>query len=453
MSSEKPQSISSLITEFLDQPPSCLEFCPQDPDYFVIGTYLLHEEKPEQQQSGRENASSTSTVKQTKTGTLQLWHLNATTPQLQEKQVVTLSHAVFDLHFHPRQSTLLGIAGSDGTVSLYSISCSHHDSSNYPHIQHIWTRSVHDEDPGSIPSLYLTWFPKSWFPTTSSYPDGFAVTFADGRTSVFSTPLPAAAAQQGKERNGEGGQHDIAKGNGLDLIETQFEAPNGVAIEAWFVALASYTEEEAATDDSSIKSSSFIFTGDDFGSLNIRKFCAPDEEGDDGTSSDLSLEDCMISDTSDRARHHTAGVTAILPLPIMNMVANAPILLTGSYDEYIRVYHANSRRGTVLAESRLGGGVWRLQVIDTEEADAGEINFLVLASCMHAGTRVVKVTWKRRQATEIGDWDIQVLAQFTEHESMNYASGFWKGNRSTSDMVCVSTSFYDKRLCLWKLQL
>jgi diphthine methyl ester acylhydrolase len=289
--------------------------------------------------------------------------------------------------------------------------------------------------------------------------DGFAVTFSDGRTSVFSTPaLPAQQGERGKE---EEEQYDIAKGNGLDLIETQFEPRDGVAIEAWFVALATYREEQAG--DSSKKLSSFIFTGDDFGSLNTRKFCAPDEEEDDDdqTSTGISLEECMISDTSDRARHHTAGVTAILPLPIEGMVENEPILLTGSYDEYIRVYHANSRKGAILAEQRLGGGVWRLEVVNTEatigeEADAesaGGINFLVLASCMHAGTRVVKVTWKRKHATEVGEWDIQVLAQFTEHESMNYASGVWKGNKSASELVCVSSSFYDKRLCLWKLQI
>ncbi|KAI5278618.1 hypothetical protein KEM52_004644, partial [Ascosphaera acerosa] len=66
-----------------------------------------------------------------------------------------------------------------------------------------------------------------------------------------------------------------------------------------------------------------------------------------------------------------------------------------------------------------------------------------------------------------------VLAEFTEHESMNYASGVWVGapgsagagagsreaeeesrSRSRSRTVtCVSSSFYDKRLCLWKARV
>lgn len=66
------QSPSSLATQILNQPPSCLEFCPDDPDYFIIGTYLLHEDKDDE--SAR--------IKQIKTGSLQLWHLDAADHEL-----------------------------------------------------------------------------------------------------------------------------------------------------------------------------------------------------------------------------------------------------------------------------------------------------------------------------------------------------------------------------------
>lgn len=33
--------ISPLQTLVLDLPPSCVEFCPAHPDYFIIGTYNL----------------------------------------------------------------------------------------------------------------------------------------------------------------------------------------------------------------------------------------------------------------------------------------------------------------------------------------------------------------------------------------------------------------------------
>ena len=55
----------SLVTVFLDQPPSCLEFYPTAPDYFVVGTYLLSETTQDE----------SSTPRQTKTGTLKLFRL------------------------------------------------------------------------------------------------------------------------------------------------------------------------------------------------------------------------------------------------------------------------------------------------------------------------------------------------------------------------------------------
>jgi diphthamide biosynthesis protein 7 len=61
----------SRTTVFLDQPPSCLEFCPEIRDHFVVGTYLLSETKNE---SGE--------TQQTKTGSLQLWKLDPNTNAL-----------------------------------------------------------------------------------------------------------------------------------------------------------------------------------------------------------------------------------------------------------------------------------------------------------------------------------------------------------------------------------
>ncbi|KAJ6157781.1 hypothetical protein N7470_005373 [Penicillium chermesinum] len=126
------------------------------------------------------------------------------------------------------------------------------------------------------------------------------------------------------------------------------------------------------------------------------------------------------------------------------------------------VYHA-SRRGEVLVEQGLGGGVWRLQILESKERQldselAIERSFLVLASCMHAGTRIVRVTQTQQDGSS--EWDIRVLAEFTEHESMNYASDVWKGVKSepaeggsSSDLLCVSSSFYDRRLCVWRVDL
>ena len=42
------QSVQHLQSLILDLPPSCVEFCPRDPQYAVVGTYNL--EKPDEEQ-------------------------------------------------------------------------------------------------------------------------------------------------------------------------------------------------------------------------------------------------------------------------------------------------------------------------------------------------------------------------------------------------------------------
>lgn len=82
---------------------------------------------------------------------------------------------------------------------------------------------------------------------------------------------------------------------------------------------------------------------------------------DSGSDGDASISSTTL--WSDR-KTHEAGVTAILPL------AN-DLLITGSYDDNIRLISAPLvGRKQVLAELNLGGGVWRLRMLD----DGGAAN-------------------------------------------------------------------------------
>lgn len=297
-------------------------------------------------------------------------------------------------------------------------------------IKQLWTKQVHEDD--TIPALFLAWAPQKWLPLSKT--NGFAVTFSDSRTAVFGTDSNLEEEEKFTELG-------------------SFQARQ--MIEVWFVALAAMPEPQNAEQNRD--TIPFMFTGDDFGSLHTRRFEKHTAERQDDDEPLLPL----LLDHDDRARHHTAGVTAVLPLPL-SLVDDAPILLTGSYDESLRVYHA-TRRGEVLAEHELGGGVWRLQLLDSttlpesEGSETEERRFLVLASCMHAGTRIVRVTQKGLEETS--EWSIEVLAEFTEHESMNYASDVWKGSvegKSSEmsrphELVFVSSSFYDRRLCVWRV--
>lgn len=87
---------------------------------------------------------------------------------------------------------------------------------------------------------------------------------------------------------------------------------------------------------------------------------------------------------------------------------------------------------------------------------------IILASCMHAGSRMVRLS--RSADDEDGDssssssssssskWSFEVLGMFEEHESMNYGSDVQPGGVSNVKTI-VSTSFYDKLLCVWRFDV
>jgi len=95
-----------------------------------------------------------------------------------------------------------------------------------------------------------------------------------------------------------------------------------------------------------------------------------------------------------------------------------PILLTGGYDGYVRVYapfwslppggSPELARGKTLTELEIGGGVWKVKLMGFKTVRHGpgdiSLRYRVLASCMHAGARVLDVTYNSRIA-----WTITVL--------------------------------------------
>ncbi|OQO29238.1 hypothetical protein B0A51_05452 [Rachicladosporium sp. CCFEE 5018] len=174
---------------------------------------------------------------------------------------------------------------------------------------------------------------------------------------------------------------------------------------------------------------------------------------------------------SDR-RAHGAGVTALLPIADAE---GRELVVTGSYDDHIRLLSTTGKgRREVLAELDLGGGVWRLELIKSSHerdektrgtgvSDGLAHTYTILASCMHAGTRVVVLSQKRSEI-DTPQWEFQVQAQFTEHKSMNYGSAVQPLQPSldpgdsvvgpaAGEQTIVSTSFYDKLLCLWNVDV
>lgn len=85
---------------------------------------------------------------------------------------------------------------------------------------------------------------------------------------------------------------------------------------------------------------------------------------------------------------------------------------------------------------------------------------------MHAGTRIVQVIHeekKKKKKDDDDEWKFHVLAKFEEHESMNYGSDVQpelkkkkkkkEKKKEKEKKKIVSTSFYDRRLCLWTVEI
>ena len=162
------------------------------------------------------------------------------------------------------------------------------------------------------------------------------------------------------------------------------------------------------------------------------------------------LSDEVSLSRSCDVKTHGAGITAILP--VATGISDEEILLTGSYDEYLRILMplGIGKRSKVLAEKQLGGGVWRLKLLGANQSvEDGGLEVKVLASCMHTGTRVVGIKRSKEQ-----EWVIKILACFEENESMNYASdmGVERSSDGVRRTTYVSTSFYDRKLCIWKIK-
>ncbi|KAF2196176.1 hypothetical protein GQ43DRAFT_405650 [Delitschia confertaspora ATCC 74209] len=411
-------TVPSTKSMILDLPPSCVEFWPLNPQYAVIGTYNLQKEEANAEPGEGPEADELSEVAEEKksqhrNGSLILVEVNG--DEVNIIQTLATPSAILDLHFCPSHSlpSHFGVATSTGSLVLYKLTSSNSSpiisklssNSSKPQIAHVKTLQWFPSD------LLVTAF--SWHPTEPIA----AMTLTDGSVMLGHTEHPLHAKQVA--------QHDL---------------------EAWTLAIR--------PEDSNVS----ILSGGDDSALISTSLPSPlafsDNEEDIAALSPLS--------TWKNKKIHQAGVTAILPLS--NLVQDQNLILTGSYDDHIRLLSAPFLgRPTVLAEANLGGGVWRLKLLNPAPATApvsldGEgygVIAVVLASCMHAGARIVKLI---REKGEGGDaWGFEVVACFEEHRSMNYGSdvqpvgnGKEVGRSGEESRTFLTTSFYDRLCCLWR---
>ncbi|KAL5118018.1 hypothetical protein ACEQ8H_004002 [Pleosporales sp. CAS-2024a] len=369
----------------------------------VIGTYNLEKaQEQERDQDEDEDASPGPAQPQSRNGSLVLLRIDDT--KIDILQNLSTPSAILDVHFLPRHvpSGNFGTANSNGSFSLYELTG---DEKQRP------TTMVHIKT--------IQYFAENVLVTSFAWhPERFMVgmTGSDGRVCLGVI---------------DGGGDE--EGNVLPVGKH--------SVEAWTLAFSRDAES--------------VLSGGDDSALRMMDLSEEQEQQDHegsgrGRVHQKTARYWPWMDT----RIHGAGVTAILPLHRDNA---SSLIVTGSYDDRIRllgVEPTGQRR--VLADANLGGGVWRIKLleqrprlpanhgVDKWRAEPPPTEVLLLVSCMHAGAKVVKMKKE-------GDvWAFEVLAKMEEHQSMNYGSDAQSFVNRQGKRTFLSTSFYDRLLCLWR---
>ncbi|KAL8651185.1 MAG: hypothetical protein Q9210_003401 [Variospora velana] len=297
-------------------------------------------------------------------------------------------YAVLDLQFRNDKPESFAVASSAGDVHLYSFQCTIRACVTLEH-----TIRVAPSSDTLVLSLKWLWNANM-----------MAITMSNGDVAIVDT----------------------------EHLKIRHTLPRAHSLEAWVAAWSPLREKLVAYSG-----------GDD--SVLCRHDCSNRQD-----SSVPRNHADFVQDT----KLHGAGVTAILPLCVDH--DESEFLVTGSYDEYVRVLKITPglKRAKLLLEQRMDGGVWQLRLLNYSQppiTETGKACHWVLASCMHAGCRVLKI-FEPPHRDE--NWSLEVVGKFEAHESMNYASDAQQDPqvRDVKDLTFISTSFYDKKLCVWRLE-
>lgn len=229
-------------------------------------------------------------------------------------QTVPLDSAVLDIEWTPHHSklgSLLCVATSTGSLEFFSF------DDAVGKLEQTSSKQISEKE---TLVLDLLWHPAKV--------DVIAVTLSDGSVSICQSD-------------------DSSEPWSSSSQITTSELTNH-SLEPWTLAFSPDTSR--------------LFSGGDDAVLQCMQISHDSEApaGDFDPSSATTL-------WSDR-KTHEAGVTAILPL------AN-DLLITGSYDDHIRLIAVPLvGRRQVLAELNLGGGVWRLRMLDDGTVSSGADN-------------------------------------------------------------------------------
>ncbi|XP_028174453.1 diphthine methyltransferase [Ostrinia furnacalis] len=131
---------------------------------------------------------------------------------------------------------------------------------------------------------------------------------------------------------------------------------------------------------------------------------------------DIRVSDAAVATN----KSHEAGVTCVRKHTDMEYQ-----LLTGSYDQIVRLWDTRALKRSVT-EKHVGGGIWRLKW-HPYRPDT------ILAACMYGGFRTLQV---------IDEVSLSIACEYKEHESIAYGAD-WMFDENSLVATC---SFYDCKL-------
>lgn len=146
-----------------------------------------------------------------------------------------------------------------------------------------------------------------------------------------------------------------------------------------------------------------------------------------GDDSFLHIYDIRATEAQQivKNRSHIAGITSLLSF-------SEHCLISGSYDEQLRIFDTRSWRQP-LAELKLYGGIWRIK---PSKCDRN----LLLCACMYKNFSLCRLS------NELDN--VCLVDEYLKHESICYGAD-WSPNRlCTGGQIMITCSFYDKKLCI-----
>ncbi|KAF2227731.1 hypothetical protein BDZ85DRAFT_277612 [Elsinoe ampelina] len=410
------------------QPVSCVAFAPGYQDQVIVGTYALDQSE--------DTASPSSN--QRRSGGITIYQLGS--DDFHALQEFAVTSGILDIAIDPHDQTRLYAATSVGSVIEYRVQSKDNPCHDSPVLDLAFVHEMQILDP-SILILDLEFHP--------TQPGIFGITTSIGHTCLVNIS-PSTNTSTGTNKPTD---------PSISLAPLHHSP-----LEAWTLSFSpSGTHLFFGADDSTLGTAHLAPSPLTFKPLpSGPPSTSPLTLSRTTTPADPSP--LLPLPTSITTRVHTAGVVSILPLftSPRDSSSSAPptsILLTGSYDDHIRVVRPERKPvARTLAELNLGGGVWRTSIISqwVDSRDEGRRKWLVLVACMHAGAKVVEVRCERFgeavEGSEAGDggWEIEEVVGFEGHESMCYGAVVVPGEGRRRKVV--STSFYDKLVAEWEFE-